>query len=114
MFANSGGTVILSQSIIQHPQYNPSYEDFNFAILRVTNIQYFPNIVGPAAIAGPNYNLLDNQVVWTIGWGQTWVFFILLYHILLFYRLFYKENLLRECFMKCSVFFNKARLFVLL
>ncbi|XP_026320371.1 trypsin CFT-1-like [Hyposmocoma kahamanoa] len=71
-FASSGGTVHLSSQIINHPQYNPRNEDNDVSILRVsTNIQYIPNTVAPASIAGANYNLADNQVVWAIGWGRT-------------------------------------------
>lgn len=73
-FANSGGVVHFSQEIMNHPGYNPSFEDNDFSILRLsTFIQFTGNTVLPGAIAGPAYNLLDNQIVWAIGWGSTWV-----------------------------------------
>lgn len=43
--------------------------DSDLAILRpVTNIVYNSN-VQQTRIAGSNYNILDNQVVWAAGWG---------------------------------------------
>lgn len=72
--ANSGGDIYLSLNISNYPQYNPSYEDNDFSLLRTsTNIVYRTITVQPGNIAGSNYNLADNQVVWAIGWGETWV-----------------------------------------
>lgn len=73
-FASSGGVIHLSSQIINHPQYNPRNEDNDVSILRLsTNIRYIPNTVSTASIAGPNYNVADNQIVWAIGWGRTQV-----------------------------------------
>ncbi|XP_026320263.1 trypsin, alkaline A-like [Hyposmocoma kahamanoa] len=70
-FANSGGAVHLTAQIINHPQYNPSTENNDITILRLSsNIQYVGGTVAPSSIAGANYNLGDNQVVWAIGWGR--------------------------------------------
>lgn len=71
-WGNSGGVVHLSSQIINHPQYNPNTENNDFSILRLsTNIQFNGNTVASATIAGPNYYLGDNQIVWAIGWGRT-------------------------------------------
>lgn len=91
-FASSGGTIHLPSTIMNHPQYNPSYEDNDFSILRVsTFIQYLSNTVAPANIASSNYNIDDNQIVWAIGWGFTWVnvikILIIFFSILYFYFL---------------------------
>ncbi|XP_026319655.1 trypsin CFT-1-like [Hyposmocoma kahamanoa] len=72
-WANSGGYVHLSADIMNYPQYNPSYHDNDFSLLRLSSlIQYISGSVGPGSIAGSNYNLADNQIVWAIGWGETW------------------------------------------
>ncbi|XP_028159088.1 trypsin, alkaline C-like [Ostrinia furnacalis] len=70
--ANSGGTVIASQQIINHPQFTRA--DFNndiCVIITSTNIPFSAN-VQPGRIAGTNYHLADNEPVWAAGWGTTW------------------------------------------
>ncbi|XP_049870229.1 trypsin CFT-1-like [Pectinophora gossypiella] len=71
-FASSGGSVFTTAQIIRHPSYNSAIQDNDIAILRVSGtIAWVPTVVAPASIAGANYNLGDNQVVWAIGWGRT-------------------------------------------
>lgn len=36
-----------------------------------TVINYVNHAVQPAIVAGANYNLTDNQIVWAAGWGAT-------------------------------------------
>ncbi|XP_047027218.1 trypsin, alkaline C-like [Helicoverpa zea] len=71
-FANSGGVVHNVQQIINHPNYNQAkFFDLDFAILRSATAISFNNNVRAVSIAGANYNLGDNQVVWAAGWGLT-------------------------------------------
>ncbi|XP_013133131.1 PREDICTED: trypsin, alkaline C-like [Papilio polytes] len=67
--ANSGGTVHNTNRIIMHPNYNFRTQDHDVAILRASSNFGFNNNVRAASIAGSNYNLGYNQVVWAIGWG---------------------------------------------
>ncbi|XP_013133130.1 PREDICTED: trypsin, alkaline C-like [Papilio polytes] len=69
--ANSGGVVHNTNSIIRHPSYNSRTQDNDVAILRSSSNFGFNNNVRAGRIAGSNYNLADNQVVWAIGWGAT-------------------------------------------
>ncbi|KAM3967800.1 trypsin CFT-1-like [Aphomia sociella] len=69
-FANSGGSVHNTNQIIIHPSYNTRTLDNDVAILRVASPFIFNNNVRAASIAGSNYNLADNQVVWATGWGR--------------------------------------------
>ncbi|XP_013175875.1 PREDICTED: trypsin CFT-1-like [Papilio xuthus] len=70
-YGNSGGDVHLTSQIIMHPEYNDFTYVNDIAILRASTNFAFNNDVQPGSIAGPNYNLIDNQVVWAIGWGAT-------------------------------------------
>ncbi|XP_075975708.1 trypsin, alkaline C-like [Anticarsia gemmatalis] len=71
-FAHSGGVQHYISQIIIHPSYNRPTIDNDVAVLRSSNnINYINNAVQPASIAGSNYNLGDNQVVWAAGWGVT-------------------------------------------
>ncbi|XP_075975780.1 trypsin CFT-1-like [Anticarsia gemmatalis] len=70
-FAHSGGSVFNSAQIIIHPSYNAANLDADVAILRVSGTISYGTNVQPASIAGSNYNLGDNQVVWATGWGTT-------------------------------------------
>uniref|UniRef100_A0A2A4K756 Peptidase S1 domain-containing protein n=1 Tax=Heliothis virescens TaxID=7102 RepID=A0A2A4K756_HELVI len=71
-FANSGGVVYNVQQIINHPTYNvAAFLDNDFAIVRSASAIVYNNNVSPVSIAGANYNLGDNQVVWAAGWGMT-------------------------------------------
>ncbi|XP_013133129.1 PREDICTED: trypsin, alkaline C-like [Papilio polytes] len=70
-YANSGGVVHNINTIILHPNYNPTIEDNDICILRASSNFAFNNNVQAGRIAGSNYNLADNQVVWAIGWGAT-------------------------------------------
>nr|P23605.1 RecName: Full=Achelase-2; AltName: Full=Achelase II [Lonomia achelous]AAB19940.1 achelase II=fibrinolytic proteinase [Lonomia achelous=Saturnid caterpillar, Peptide, 214 aa] [Lonomia achelous] len=70
--ANSGGTVHSLSTFIIHPSYNRWTLDNDIAIMRTaSNINFINNAVRPGSIAGANYNLADNQVVWAAGWGTT-------------------------------------------
>ncbi|CAD0195006.1 unnamed protein product [Chrysodeixis includens] len=69
--ANSGGTVFNTQSIRNHPNYNSRTLDNDISIIRISGTFSFNNNVRAASIAGSNYNLGDNQVVWAAGWGAT-------------------------------------------
>ncbi|MEE5450542.1 serine protease, partial [Streptococcus pneumoniae] len=68
---NSGGVVRTTQAIINHPQYNSATYDNDVAVLRMTTTVSYSNVIQPGSIAGANYNLGDNQVVWAAGWGTT-------------------------------------------
>ncbi|XP_072940394.1 trypsin CFT-1-like [Epargyreus clarus] len=70
-WANSGGTIHNTNQIIIHPSYNSVTEDNDIAILRAATNFVFSTTVAAGNIAGANYNLADNQVVWAIGWGTT-------------------------------------------
>ncbi|KAJ0182338.1 hypothetical protein K1T71_001707 [Dendrolimus kikuchii] len=70
-FASSGGTVINFASIIIHPNYNRNTLDNDIAVMRTSSAIGFNNNARPGSIAGSNYNLGDNQVVWAAGWGTT-------------------------------------------
>ncbi|XP_026745780.1 trypsin, alkaline C-like [Trichoplusia ni] len=70
-FANRGGIVHTLASITVHPKYNSRTIDNDVAILRTASIIAFGEVVQPAPIAGPNYILADNEVVWAAGWGTT-------------------------------------------
>ncbi|XP_022821669.1 trypsin, alkaline C-like [Spodoptera litura] len=70
-YANSGGTVYALDSIIINPNYNTWSMDFDVAIMRTSQVISFNSVVKAASIAGPNYNLADNQAVWAAGWGTT-------------------------------------------
>ncbi|CAH1286873.1 unnamed protein product [Chrysodeixis includens] len=69
--ANSGGVVHATQQIINHPSYNSWTLDNDIAIIRISGTFSFNNNVRAASVAGSNYNLGDNQVVWATGWGRT-------------------------------------------
>ncbi|XP_026739095.1 trypsin, alkaline B-like [Trichoplusia ni] len=70
-FANSGGVVHIVAVIFNHPNYNSVTLDNDIATMRTNNLIMFNTNTQPAAIAGPNYNVADNQVVWAAGWGST-------------------------------------------
>ncbi|XP_047994465.1 LOW QUALITY PROTEIN: trypsin CFT-1-like [Leguminivora glycinivorella] len=68
-FANRGGVVHNAARIIAHPFYNPSTQDNDIAIVRLATRITFNINTQPGPIAGANYNLADNEVVWASGWG---------------------------------------------
>lgn len=60
-------------SIVVHSGYGSGGVEHNndIAIMRLTrNLQINQNVF-PALIAGANYNVPDNAIVWTAGWGVT-------------------------------------------
>ncbi|CAH0405210.1 unnamed protein product [Chilo suppressalis] len=69
--ANSGGVVHNSARIINHPNYNVFTIDNDIAIIHTSSQIHFTNVIRAANIAGSNYFLGDNQVVWAAGWGFT-------------------------------------------
>ncbi|XP_075975674.1 trypsin, alkaline C-like [Anticarsia gemmatalis] len=70
-YASSGGTVFGISQIIRHPNYNMGTVDLDVAIMRTSTSIVYGIGIQPARIAGTNYNLGDNQVVWAAGWGET-------------------------------------------
>nr|XP_049692556.1 trypsin, alkaline A-like [Helicoverpa armigera] len=56
---------------IYHPNFNVNTRDSDIAILRTASNVEMSALAQPAGIAGANYNLGDNQVVWAVGWGRT-------------------------------------------
>ena len=70
-WASSGGVVHNTASIINHPSYNSRTYDNDVSIIRTATTIVHNNAARPASIAGANYNLGDNQVVWATGWGTT-------------------------------------------
>ncbi|KAL4716948.1 hypothetical protein ACJJTC_012759 [Scirpophaga incertulas] len=72
-YANSGGVVYASRAIINHSNYNPSTNDNDIAIIRVSGTIRFSNMIQPARFAGASYIVKDNEPVWASGWGVTQV-----------------------------------------
>ncbi|KAJ8736128.1 hypothetical protein PYW08_006784 [Mythimna loreyi] len=70
-YASSGGVVHTCGSIKIHPSYNSRTMDSDVAIMHTTSTMSFNNVVQAASVAGPNYSITDNQVVWAAGWGTT-------------------------------------------
>ncbi|XP_028167163.1 trypsin, alkaline C-like [Ostrinia furnacalis] len=73
-YQSSNGTVYSIERIIIHPGYAnnwPAEPDNDLSILWLTDIIPVTPTSRPALIAGPNYNLADNEPVWAIGWGWT-------------------------------------------
>ncbi|XP_059051222.1 trypsin CFT-1-like [Achroia grisella] len=69
--AHSGGIVHDLGQIIIHSGYSSSTLDNDVAILRVSSNFVYSNVISAGSIAGTNYNLADNQVVYATGWGRT-------------------------------------------
>ncbi|XP_075982015.1 trypsin, alkaline C-like [Anticarsia gemmatalis] len=65
-YRHSGGTVFNSDRLIIHPDYRG---DHDIALLRIAGTFVYSNVVQPAPIAGPNYQLLGDEEVWATGWG---------------------------------------------
>ncbi|KAH9628341.1 hypothetical protein HF086_015871 [Spodoptera exigua] len=59
---------------IIHPLYTSRTLDHNIAILHSAATFTFSNRASPASLAGPNYNVADNQSVWAVGWGGSFGF----------------------------------------
>ncbi|XP_075975645.1 trypsin, alkaline C-like [Anticarsia gemmatalis] len=72
--ANSGGVVHILDTMILHPDYDFLTMDNDVAILRSTTTIIYNESVRPARIAGPNYFVPDNAVVWAIGWGAQYLY----------------------------------------
>ncbi|KAM3967846.1 trypsin, alkaline C-like [Aphomia sociella] len=70
-FADSGGTVYNVASIITHPDYSSINTQNDIAILRTATSITYSSTIRAARIAGSNYNLAANKVLWTAGWGAT-------------------------------------------
>ncbi|XP_026739082.1 trypsin, alkaline B-like [Trichoplusia ni] len=69
-WANSGGSVYTLGTITSYPNFSLRSLDNDIAILRTNGLIAFNNVIRPASIAGSNYQLADNQVVWSVGWGR--------------------------------------------
>ncbi|KAL0850915.1 hypothetical protein ABMA28_006824 [Loxostege sticticalis] len=69
--ANSGGTVVNTQRIINHPSYNRNTRDHDIAIIRTNANLPNNNNVRAAYIPPPTYYLPDNTPVVATGWGRT-------------------------------------------
>ncbi|XP_063620647.1 trypsin, alkaline C-like isoform X1 [Cydia splendana] len=67
--ASSGGTEHQVSRLSVHAGYSPNTLDNDIAIVRLATPAVFSNSVAPVSIPGPNYNLADGTVVYTIGWG---------------------------------------------
>ncbi|XP_075982474.1 transmembrane protease serine 9-like [Anticarsia gemmatalis] len=65
--SNSGGTVHNINRILIHPNYQ--IVDSDIALIRTASNIVYSNSVQASRIAGSNYNLRDNEVVWVAGWG---------------------------------------------
>ncbi|KAL4716828.1 hypothetical protein ACJJTC_012639 [Scirpophaga incertulas] len=70
-YANSGGIVHTTKKIIYHSDYNPSTNDNDIAIIHVVGKIPIGIKIQRARIAGPNYDIKDNEQVWVSGWGIT-------------------------------------------
>ncbi|XP_046960946.1 trypsin, alkaline B-like [Vanessa cardui] len=69
-YASSGGTTRNVGSLIIHPNYSHWFTN-DVGILRLSSTISIGGNVQPGRFAGSNYNVADNQAVWTIGWGAT-------------------------------------------
>ncbi|CAH2267890.1 trypsin, alkaline A-like [Pararge aegeria] len=69
--ANSGGLVLNSARIINHPQYNTRTTDNDVCVIQAASNIGSSATIRPGNIAGANYNLPDNAAVWAMGWGRT-------------------------------------------
>ncbi|XP_075982016.1 trypsin, alkaline C-like [Anticarsia gemmatalis] len=67
--ANSGGIVHTVNNILIHPDY--AVVEHDLALVRVASLIVYSNYVQPVPIAGPNYALVGDEVVWATGWGAT-------------------------------------------
>ncbi|CAG9136796.1 unnamed protein product [Plutella xylostella] len=69
-YGNSGGEIYSADEFIIHPDFDYDTTDNDVALFRTLGTIRLRELV-PAAIAGPNYVLPDNESVWAIGWGHT-------------------------------------------
>ncbi|CAH0592707.1 unnamed protein product [Chrysodeixis includens] len=68
--ANTGGTVLLVNTMIVHPNFDLDSLINDVAIMRTASSIAFNNAVRPASIAGANYNIADNTGLSAAGWGH--------------------------------------------
>ncbi|XP_075976825.1 trypsin, alkaline A-like isoform X2 [Anticarsia gemmatalis] len=84
-YASSGGVLHTCAKIIRNPNHNTVTRDSDIAIMHTVTPIVYSKVVQPARIAGPNYHLADNQVVWAVGWGVieqvTWTLPEQLHHV---------------------------------
>ncbi|XP_052744853.1 trypsin CFT-1-like, partial [Bicyclus anynana] len=79
--ANSGGVVHNVNRHITHPSYNVGgFMNNDIGIVRLATVISFNNNVRAGSIAGSNFHLPDNTLVWSIGWGLTAVSSTFCYH----------------------------------
>ncbi|XP_026733140.1 trypsin, alkaline C-like [Trichoplusia ni] len=70
-YRSSGGEVLPLAAILMYPTYTIHKYDDDVAILRTAVEIKYSATVQPAPIAGPSYDLADDEVVWATGWGAT-------------------------------------------
>ncbi|XP_047528791.1 trypsin, alkaline B-like [Vanessa atalanta] len=70
-YASSGGSTRNVGRLIIHPNYYNALKQNDVGIFRVSSTFSIGGNVQPGRFAGSNYNVADNQIVWTIGWGAT-------------------------------------------
>ncbi|XP_075986644.1 trypsin, alkaline B-like [Anticarsia gemmatalis] len=68
-WGNSGGAVHDLAAFFIHQNYNAMTFDSDIVVLRTSTFISYNNVVQPASIAGPNYVVPDNELVWAAGWG---------------------------------------------
>ncbi|CAG9796262.1 unnamed protein product [Diatraea saccharalis] len=71
-YANSGGIVYTVAAIMSHPEFTFEVRENDVGIYQSTTPIIFTNVIQPASIAGPNYFIGDNEVVWASDWGLLW------------------------------------------
>ncbi|XP_050362135.1 trypsin, alkaline B-like [Nymphalis io] len=70
-YANSGGSTHNVGRLIAHPNYYHAMKQNDVGIFRVSSSFNIGGNVQRGRFASSNYNIADNQAVWTIGWGAT-------------------------------------------
>lgn len=70
-YINSGGVLLNVNSLRYHPNFSDSSSRYDVGLVRTSSNINQNNNVRPAAIAGSNYNLGNNQAVWATGWRHT-------------------------------------------
>uniref|UniRef100_A0A2A4K5J3 Peptidase S1 domain-containing protein n=1 Tax=Heliothis virescens TaxID=7102 RepID=A0A2A4K5J3_HELVI len=68
-WANSGGVVHVVNANIVHPEFNPANMNNDIAVLHSATPFVFNNNVRSGAIGG--YHVGFGEVVWAVGWGDT-------------------------------------------
>nr|AAF74732.1 trypsin precursor AiT6 [Agrotis ipsilon] len=69
-FASSGGSLHTVSQLVLHAGYSPATLDNDVAIVRLAQPAVYSNVIQPARIPGSNYDLPDNTLLTTVGWGS--------------------------------------------